>query len=270
MSNIHYVCTGGCGGVSDKPGVCQATGCSKFQKLLIDCDCLDGLHKKVFEYEDRIYKLPELKYGYGDLVPFVSEEQLMIHYKKHHQVYVNGANAIFEKLEKARLTESFGQARGENAEIDIKAISKELSFNVGGHVLHSIFWESLAPARNTNDIVVGGHVGKGGGGEPQGKLAELIKTDFGSFERFKKEFSQAAISVEGSGWAALVFDKNTGRLLIAQIEKHNTNLYPNMPILLVLDVFEHAYYLDYKNERAKFVEAFWNVVNWENVEKLLD
>jgi len=192
------------------------------------------------------YLLPELPYGYKDLEPYISEEQLMIHHDKHHQGYVNGANTIFEKLEKAR--------KG-NSDLDIKSTLKTLSFNVGGHILHSLFWSNMAPT------------GKGGGGELKERLAEAIIQEFGSFERFKKEFTEAANSVEGSGWAALSIDENTKRLMIMQIEKHNVNIYPNFQILMVLDVWEHAYYLDYQNLRAKFVEAFWNIVNWKEVEK---
>jgi Fe-Mn family superoxide dismutase len=107
--------------------------------------------------------------------------------------------------------------------------------------------------------------GKGGGGAPKGKLAAAINEEFGSFDRFKAEFSKAAATTEGSGWAALALDKLTDRPIIMQIEKHNVNVYPNFRIVMVLDVWEHAYYLDYKNERPKFVDAFWNIVNWEMV-----
>ena len=124
-------------------------------------------------------------------------------------------------------------------------------------MLHSLFWGNLAPA------------GKGGG-KPSGSLGDAIEKEFGSFERFRKEFTQAATSVEGSGWAALAFCWWTKRPIIMQIEKHNTNVYPNFRILMVLDVFEHAYYLDYKNDRGKFVEAFWNIVNWDAVNKRLE
>jgi Fe-Mn family superoxide dismutase len=140
----------------------------------------------------------------------------------------------------------------------MKAMLKELSFNVGGHILHSAFWENMAPP------------GKGGGGQPVGAVADLINMGFGSFERFKKEFTMAASSVEGSGWAALAVQSCIARPLIMQIEKHNVNVYPTFNILMVLDVWEHAYYLDYKNERPKFVEAFWNVVNWDRVNKNLN
>jgi Fe-Mn family superoxide dismutase len=194
-----------------------------------------------------LYTLPSLPYGYGDLVPYMSEEQLRIHHTKHHQAYVNGANAILQRLDRARK---------EGADLDIKATLKELSFNIGGHVLHSLFWGNLAPPS--------------GGRGPGGALGDAIDREFGGFERFKREFSQAAISVEGSGWAALSWCRQTGRPIIMQIEKHNANVYPMFRILMVLDVFEHAYYIDYKNDRAKFVEAFWNLVDWEAVSKRLE
>lgn len=196
----------------------------------------------------KFYVLPQLPYGYKDLEPYMSEEQLRIHHSKHHQAYVNGANAILQRLDKARK---------ENAEIDVKSTLKELSWNVGGHLLHSLFWGNLAPPSR-------------GGGKPGGALADAITNEFGSFERFQKEFSQAATSVEGSGWAALTLCKQTGRPMIMQIEKHNTNVYPMFRILMVLDVFEHAYYIDYKNDRGKFIEAFWKIVNWSEVEKRLE
>jgi Fe-Mn family superoxide dismutase len=196
----------------------------------------------------KTFTLPKLPYDYNALEPYISEAQLTLHHGKHHQAYVNGSNAGFEKLDKAREA---------NVDIDAKAALKELSFNIGGHILHSIFWENLAPA------------GKGGGGQPTGAVAEAIIREFGSFERFKKEFTMAASSTEGSGWVALVMHPCIGRPLIMQIEKHNVNVFPTFQILMVLDVWEHAYYLDYKNERPKFVEAFWNIVNWNQVNKSL-
>ncbi len=193
------------------------------------------------------FVLPKLPYDYKALEPHISEQQLMLHHDKHHLAYVNGANAIFDKLDKARK---------ENTELDLKATLKELSFHVGGHLLHSIFWENLAPA------------GKGGG-KPGGAIGDMINKEFGSFERFKMEFTKTAASVEGSGWAALAVQECVARPLIMQIEKHNVNVYPSFQVLMVLDVWEHAYYLDYKNDRAKFVEAFWNLVNWDYVNKVL-
>lgn len=195
--------------------------------------------------KSKFYTLPELPYKYDALSPHISEEQLRIHHQNHHQAYVTGGNAILEKLDKARK---------ENAELDIKSALKTLSFHIGGQVLHSLFWPSMAPA------------GKGGG-KPGGAIGEAISKEFGNFERFKKEFSETANSVEGSGWAALTLCRQTNRPIIMQIEKHNNNVYPMFRILMVLDVWEHAYYIDYKNQRAKFVEAFWNIVNWDEVEK---
>jgi superoxide dismutase, Fe-Mn family len=194
----------------------------------------------------RSFSLPNLPYDYSALAPVMSEQQLKLHHDKHHQAYVNNANAILEKLDKTRK---------DNIDPDPAAL-KALSFNIGGHMLHSIFWESMAPA------------GKGGGA-PGGKIADLINQEFGSFDRFKKEFTAAATSVEGSGWAALAIQQCIARPLIMQIEKHNVNVYPGFQFLLVLDVWEHAYYLDYQNLRAKFVEAWWNVVNWDYANKML-
>jgi len=193
------------------------------------------------------FVLPKLPYDYKALAPYISEQQLMLHHDKHHLAYVNGANAIFDKLDKARK---------ENTELDMKATLKELSFHIGGHLLHSIFWENLAPT------------GKGGG-KPGGAIGDMIDKEFGSFERFKTEFTKAATGVEGSGWAALAVQQCVARPLIMQIEKHNVNVYPSFQILMVLDVWEHAYYLDYKNDRAKFVDTFWNIVNWDYVNKVL-
>ncbi len=193
------------------------------------------------------YTLPELPYSYKDLEPVMSEAQLTLHHQKHHQAYVNGCNAVIERLDKART---------ENADIDFRAASKEFSFQVGGHALHSLFWKSLAP------------VGKGG--ELSGKLKEKIIEDFGSVERFKKEFNSIASSVEGSGWAALVYEKMFQRLMIMQIEKHNVNIFPMFKMIFVLDVFEHAYYVDYKNDRAKYIEGFWQIINWDEANKRLE
>jgi Fe-Mn family superoxide dismutase len=196
--------------------------------------------------KDKFYTLPVLPYEYSALKPVMSEEQLKLHHQKHHQAYVNGANAIYERLDKVRK---------ENTDIDMKATLKELSFHIGGFELHSLFWQILAPA------------GKGGGGVPKGAFADAIKAEFGSFDRFKKEFTQTATSVEGSGWAALIYCKRCNRLLVMQIEKHNVNVYAGFAVIMVLDVWEHAYYLDYKNDRAKFVDGFWNIVNWDAIGK---
>ena len=195
----------------------------------------------------KLYVLPKLPYDYGDLQPYMSKEQLTIHHDKHHQAYVNGANAILQKL---------GKARKDGVDVDIKSSLKELSFNIGGNLLHSLFWNNLAPPKKA-------------GGKPSEALADAVDEEFGSFDRFRKEFTQAAQSVEGSGWAALTVCKQTKRPMIMQVEKHNTNVYPGFYILMVLDVFEHAYYIDYKNDRAKYIEAFWSIVNWNKANERL-
>jgi Fe-Mn family superoxide dismutase len=198
--------------------------------------------------EKRFYTLPDLPFASNALEPHISEAQLRLHHDKHHAAYVKGANTLFERLDKARQ---------ENTDLDMKATLKELSFMAGGHILHHLFWQNLAPSAKAAP-------------EPGSVLAETLMNEFGSFERFKKEFSSAATSVEGSGWAALARCGMTGRLLIMQIEKHNMNVYPHIRLLLVLDVWEHAYYLDYRNERPRYVEAFWNIVNWNEVNKRLE
>lgn len=199
--------------------------------------------------DQKLYALPELPYAYDALAPYMSKDLVTLHHDKHHAAYVNGANAILQRLDKAK---------ADGADFDTKATYKEMSFHIGGHLLHYIFWENLAPA------------GKGGGGAPTGVLAQLLDREYGSFERFKKVFSQAAAGVEGSGWATLTFCRLTNRPIIMQIEKHNVNVYPMFRILMALDVWEHAYYLDYKNDRAKFVEAYWNIVNWGAISKNLE
>ena len=196
----------------------------------------------------KFYSLPPLRYRYDELTPAISEAQLTLHHQKHHQAYVNGANAILERLDKTRK---------EGADFDAKATFRELSFHVGGHILHSLFWENMAPAGV-------------GGGVPEGTLERHINEEYGSFDRFKREFTQVAASVEGSGWAALTLCRKTMRPMLMQVEKHNVNVYPGFTVLMVLDLWEHAYYLDYRNDRAKFIEAFFTVVNWDTVNSRLE
>jgi Fe-Mn family superoxide dismutase len=179
-----------------------------------------------------MYKLPKLKYKFNELKPVISEEQLKIHYEKHHQGYVNNLN-------------NFIQSQG----IDINSFT----FNLAGHKLHSLFWRILQKPSENN--------------KPTAKLMKKIKDDFKSFENFKKQFEIIANSTQGSGWACLCLDKETGKLLLQQIEKHQTNLSPDLKVLLVLDVWEHAYYLDYQNRRKDFVSNFWKIINWKEVEK---
>jgi len=193
----------------------------------------------------RLYELPALPYSYEALEPYISREQLRVHYEVRHRGYVDGANRLLQMMD---------EARREGRAFDVKAALKLLSFNIGGHVLHTIYWYTMAPTGR-------------GGGVPGGRIGDKVVEDFGSFERFRSEFTEAALTVEGSGWAALTYCRLTDRLIIAQIEKRNVNLYPAFQILLVVDVFEHAYYIDYKNDRRRYLENWWNLVNWDEVEK---
>ena len=194
------------------------------------------------------YTLPELKYSYDGLGPYISEEQLILHHQKHHKSYVDNANKIIEELE---------EARKNNKDIDLKSKLKFLSFNISGHLLHNIFWSIMKPKKEEENL-------------PTSFILSEIEKNFESFERFKKEFSNISLSVEGSGWGILAYEKESEKLIIGQLEKHNLFYYPNSEIIMALDVWEHTYYLDYKNDRAKFIENFWNIVNWKEVERRLE
>ncbi len=187
------------------------------------------------------YSLPDLPYAYDALEPVISKEIMQLHHDKHHLAYVNGANAALEQLEKAR--------KGET-EINIKAVMRDLSFNLNGHLMHEIFWENMRAPKEDN--------------MPEGEVLSLIEKNFDSFDAFRKEYSEAAKAVEGSGWVVLMKDEKKN-LFIGQLEKHNLLGINGFTPVLVNDVWEHAYYLDYKNDRGAYVEAWWKVVNWENV-----
>ena len=190
------------------------------------------------------YELPPLPYAYDALEPYIDEQTMRLHHDKHHQGYVNGLNKALEKLAAAREAGDFAL---------VKHLSRAAAFHGSGHLLHSIFWPNMAPA------------GAGGGGEPEGELAAQIAQDFGSFAAFKAHFSAAAKTVEGSGWGLLVWEPNAGQLEVLQAEKHQNLTQWGVVPLLVLDVWEHAYYLKYQNNRGAYVEAWWNVVNWADV-----
>ncbi len=191
------------------------------------------------------YVLPELDYDYSALEPFIAGEIMELHHDKHHAGYVSGANAALEALEEAR--------KAGNAEDKIATISKNLAFTLGGHINHSLFWKNLAPKQD---------------GRPEGELAAAIDEGFGSFEQFQKEFNAAATSIQGSGWAVLAWDMLSQRLVIQQVTNgHQDNHALTLIPLLLLDMWEHAFYLQYKNVKGDYVKAFWNVVNWEEVQK---
>lgn len=191
-------------------------------------------------------ELPDLPYKYDALAPVISKDIMMLHHTRHHLAYVTGANAAMDKLEKARA--------GEGMEIDFKATMRDLSFHLNGHKLHSIFWSNMRKAKKDNT--------------PSGALLEKINEQFGSFEAFQTEFAGAAKAVEGSGWAALIV--SDGDLHVIQIQNQNLMMVADATVLLLLDVWEHAYYLDYKNDRGKYVDSFWSIVNWDDVASRLN
>ncbi|MBG6108136.1 superoxide dismutase [Frigoribacterium sp. CG_9.8] len=189
------------------------------------------------------YTLPELGYDYGALAPSISGTIMELHHSKHHQAYVTGANAAVAALAAARDS-------GDLA--NVNKLEKDLAFNLGGHVNHSIFWTNLSAD---------------GGDKPVGELASAIDDNFGSFDKFTAHFTAAALGVQGSGWAALVWDSIGEKLLISQFFDQQSNFAAGTVPVLMLDVWEHAYYLDYKNVRADYVKAFWNIANWANVQE---
>lgn len=189
--------------------------------------------------------LPSLPYAYNALEPVISQKIMELHHDKHHASYVNGANTALDKLQKIRE----GQTEG-----DIKATMRDLSFNYNGAKLHELFWQVMRPPIDNNG--------------PDEKARQLLDENFGSFEAFKKEFNDAAKSVEGSGWAVLWQEKEGG-LVVGQLEKHNLLGLNGLIPVLVLDVWEHAYYLDYLNDRATYIENWWQVVNWDYVRHLM-
>jgi len=195
----------------------------------------------------KTYTLPPLPYKYSDLQPHISEKTMTLHHTKNHQAYVSGANAALEKLDKSR--------KGE-LQIDVRAVLRDYSFNVDGHILHSFFWPNMAPS------------GKGGG-KPGGKLADRINVDFGGFDKFKSQFTDAAKTVEGAGWALMLYDAETDQLVLTQVEKQNNMHLAQMPLILGIDLWEHAWVHDYLTDRPKYIDAWWNVVNWSDADARL-
>jgi Fe-Mn family superoxide dismutase len=193
-----------------------------------------------------VYDLPDLPYDYSALEPHISGEIMQLHHDKHHKTYVDGANAAHEKLAEAR-------DKGDFATINPQ--ERNLAFHTSGHVLHCIFWNNLSPD---------------GGGEPSGEIASQIEADFGSFEGFKGQFSAAAIQLQGNGWATLSWEPVGQKLIVLQYENHQSVTAQGSVPLLVLDVWEHAFYLQYKNVKPDYVSAAWNAFSWEDVSQRLD
>jgi len=187
------------------------------------------------------YSLPDLRYDFGALEPHISGNIMELHHDKHHAAYVKGANQALEKLGEAREKEDFTR---------VGALEKALAFNLSGHVLHSLFWQNLTPR---------------GGGQPDGELKAALDEHFGGFDKFKRQLNEVASTIMGSGWGALIWEPLAGKLLTTQIYDHQSNLSQGGVPILVLDAWEHAYYLQYKNQKADYFAAIWNVWNWQDV-----
>ena len=189
------------------------------------------------------YTLPDLAYDYSALEPSISGTIMELHHSKHHQAYVTGANTALAQLAEARDADNLA---------NVNKLEKDLAFNLGGHVNHSIFWTNLSPD---------------GGDKPTGELAAAVDDHFGSFDKFQAHFTATALGVQGSGWAVLGYDTLGQKLLTFQLYDQQANVPLGIIPLLQVDMWEHAFYLQYKNVKADYVTAFWNVVNWEDVQE---
>lgn len=188
------------------------------------------------------YSLPELPYDYAALEPYISGEIMELHHDKHHATYVKGINTAVDQLSEMREKEEF---------TFLGTLEKNLAFHLGGHVNHSVFWTNMSPD---------------GGDKPVGDLAARIDADFGSFDKFRAQFEANALGVQGSGWSVLTWDMVAQKLYIVQHFDHQGNVPICMVPLLMLDMWEHSYYLQYKNDKATFVKQWWNIVNWADVQ----
>jgi len=187
------------------------------------------------------YTLPDLPYDYSALEPHISGAIMELHHGKHHAAYVKNSNEVLDKLDEARRKEDFSR---------VAALERTLAFNLSGHILHSIFWQNMAPK---------------GGGTPSGDFVNALQRDFGNFERFRKQMTEVASTIMGSGWAALVWEPIGKRLLITQIYDHQSNLAQAGIPVMVVDAWEHAYYLQYQNRKTEFFDSIWNVWNWQDI-----
>ena len=192
-----------------------------------------------------VYPLPDLDYDYSALAPSIAPEIMELHHSKHHAAYVAGANTALEKLAEARETGNFAA---------INKLEKDLAFHLGGHINHSVFWKNMSPD---------------GGGRPEGDLGAALDEFFGSFDGFQKQFNETAMGIQGSGWSMLVWDTLGQRLNINQLFDQQGNLPVGQLPVLQLDMWEHAFYLQYKNVKGDYVKAWWDVVNWADVAERL-
>jgi Fe-Mn family superoxide dismutase len=198
-----------------------------------------------FDSDGRHYTLPELRYPVNALEPYYSAEALSLHHDRHHAAHVAGANRALDRLNGARRSHDWSA---------INQLETDLAFNVSGHVLHSLLWATIGPSCNDR---------------PSGDVAVAINSSFGSYESFREQFSQCALAVQGSGWVALAWEPVIGRLIIEQIHDNQSSLSQGVELLMACDVWEHAYYLQYRQSRLDWLDAFWHIVDWSAVEERL-
>jgi Fe-Mn family superoxide dismutase len=195
---------------------------------------------------DDLYTLPELAYDPAALEPHISGHIMELHHDRHHAAYVKGANLALERLHESRASVDYST---------IAMLERDLAFNVSGHVLHSVFWTNLSPD---------------GGDVPSGGLATTLDETFGGFENFRRQMTEAAAAIQGSGWALASWEPFGGRLVVQQVHDHQGEHGQGTIPLLALDVWEHAYYLQYENRKADYLNAVWNVINWPDVARRLE
>ncbi|MCC6127899.1 MAG: superoxide dismutase [Chlamydiae bacterium] len=192
------------------------------------------------------YQLPDLPYDFDALEPVISREIMELHYTKHHKAYVTNLNAALEK---------YNEAESKKDLAAMVALQSAIKFNGGGHINHSIFWTILAPVAKYHDFPA------------KGAFAEMIQRDFGGFDSFKEKLTTASVAIQGSGWGWLGYNKNLKKLEVAATANQDPLSTQGLIPLLGIDVWEHAYYLQYKNVRADYVKAIWQIFSWQRIEE---
>lgn len=211
---------------------------------MTQCCMGEGSKKESGKPAVKQYQLPALPYDFNALEPVINAEIMTLHYTKHHQTYVTNLNKALEQ---------YADAEYKNDLQAMIALQSQIKFNGGGHINHSIFWTNLAPINN------------GGGTPPNGKLADAINKDFGSLEKLIEQMTAKSVAIQGSGWGWLGYNKAKGQLSVCTCDNQDPLSTKGVVPLLGIDVWEHAYYLQYKNVRAEYVKAIWGIVNWKNV-----
>ena len=204
----------------------------------------DEIPKELFKK----YELPRLPYNLDALEPYISKDIMDVHYNGHHKGYVTTTNKLVDRFE--------GVVKGSTTSYDLQGIIRGMVFNLNGHKLHSLYWNNMAPESKSE-------------GGPGGIAGDMINKQYGSLDRFKQILFETANSLPGTGWTTLNYDVENGNLQLMTYENHFMNQIAELPIVLILDEFEHAYYLQYKNKRADYVDAWWKLINWDDVEKRL-